>query len=101
VETGEKTVVGVNRFVTTSEPLGLFQVDPTAEQRQVASLGSVRARRSAEQVAHTLDDLEGAARSGENILPACIEAVKAYATVGEIVARLKRVFGTWRPTGAF
>ena len=101
VETGEKTVVGVNRFVTTSEPLGLFQVDPTAEQRQVAGLRSVRARRSAEQVAHTLDDLEGAARSGENILPACIEAVKAYATVGEIVARLKRVFGTWRPTGAF
>ena len=79
----------------------MFQVDPTAEQRQVADLRAVRARRAREQVAHTLDDVERAARSGENILPACIEAVKAYATVGEIVARLKRVFGAWRPTGVF
>ena len=41
-----------------------------------------------------LDLVEGAARSGENVVPACVEAVKAYATVGEIVARLRGVFGS-------
>ena len=101
VEAGEKTVVGVNRFVTPPEPFGVFQLDPTAERRQVVDLRAVRSRRSTEQVTRTLDEVERAARSGENILPACIEAVKAYATIGEIIARLKHVFGAWRPTGVF
>lgn len=101
VEAGEKAVVGVNRFVTPSEPFEVFRVDPTAEQRQVASLRAVRARRSQEQVARTLDDVERAARAGENLVPACIDAVKVYATVGEIVARLRDVFGAWRPTQVF
>jgi methylmalonyl-CoA mutase N-terminal domain/subunit len=101
VEAGESTVVGVNRFVTPSDPFEVFRIDPTAEQRQVASLQSVRARRSQERVSSALDDLERAARAGENIVPACVEAVKVYATIGEIVARLKNVFGVWQPTQGF
>jgi methylmalonyl-CoA mutase N-terminal domain/subunit len=53
------------------------------------------------EVTRSLDALERAARSGENIVPACVEAVKAYATIGEIVGRLRAVFGEWRPSGAF
>jgi methylmalonyl-CoA mutase N-terminal domain/subunit len=101
VEGGEKTVIGVNRFVTPSEPIEVFAVDPVAEQRQIASLGAVRARRAQGEVAATLDGVERAARNGENVVPGCVEAVKAYATVGEIVARLKAVFGEWRPTRSY
>jgi methylmalonyl-CoA mutase, N-terminal domain len=101
VETGEKTVVGVNRFSTPSEPIEVFRSDPAGEQRQRESLQALRERRSQEQVTRCLDQVEGAARSGENVVPACVEAVKAYATVGEIVGRLRAVFGEWRPTQAF
>ena len=45
--------------------------------------------------------VEAAARSGENVVPSCVGAVKAYATIGEIVGRLRLVFGEWRPTGAY
>jgi methylmalonyl-CoA mutase N-terminal domain/subunit len=61
----------------------------------------LRDRRSQADVARCLDLVERAARSGENVVPACVEAVKAYATVGEIVGRMRTVFGEWRPTGAF
>ena len=47
------------------------------------------------------DLVEIAARSGENVVPACVEAVKAYATIGEIVTRLRGVFGSWQPSNAF
>jgi methylmalonyl-CoA mutase N-terminal domain/subunit len=101
VEVGEKTVVGVNRFSAPSEPIDVFRSDPEGEQRQRESLRVLRERRSAQEVTRALDLVEAAARSGENVVPACVEAVKAYATVGEIVERLRRVFGVWRPTQAF
>jgi methylmalonyl-CoA mutase N-terminal domain/subunit len=94
-------VVGVNRFSTTSEPIEVFRSDPEGERRQRESLQALRERRTREQVERCLDLVEGAARSGENVVPACVEAVKAYATVGEIVGRLRTVFGEWRPTQAF
>jgi methylmalonyl-CoA mutase N-terminal domain/subunit len=101
IEGGERTVVGVNRFVTPSEPIEVFRVDPEAERRQVESLQEVRDRRSRTDVDTTLDAVERSAREGANVIPACVEAVKAYATVGEIVDRLKEVFGTWHPTQTF
>ena len=101
VESGEKPVVGVNRFATPSEPIAVFRMDPAGEQRQRKSLRALRERRSQQDVTRCLDLVELAARSGENVVPACVEAVKAYATVGEIVGRLRTVFGEWRPSGAF
>ncbi|MDO8484757.1 MAG: methylmalonyl-CoA mutase family protein, partial [Candidatus Limnocylindrales bacterium] len=85
VEAGLKPVIGVNRFATPSAPIAVFRGDPAGEQRQRDSLRAVRQRRSQEDVARCLDLVEGAARSGENVVPACVEAVTAYATVGEIV----------------
>jgi methylmalonyl-CoA mutase N-terminal domain/subunit len=79
----------------------VFRGDPAGEQRQRDSLQAVRQHRSQEDVARCLELVEGAARSGANVVPACVEAVKAYATVGEIVARLRTVFGEWRPSGEF
>jgi methylmalonyl-CoA mutase N-terminal domain/subunit len=61
----------------------------------------VRASRDNEQVALTLSNLYVAANAGENIMESCIAAVKAYATVGEIVAELRKVYGKWIPTRAF
>ena len=101
IETGEKTVVGVNRFAAPSDPIEVFRVDSAAEADQVARLEAVRARRSAADVEAALDGVERAARGDENVVPACVQAVKAYATVGEIVGRLRTVFGSWAPTRAF
>ncbi len=101
VESGERTVVGVNRFTAPSAPLHVFRVDPAAEARQIAALRAVRARRSQREVEAALDELEQAARGGENVVPACVKAVKAYATVGEMVERLRGVFGSWQPTRSF
>jgi methylmalonyl-CoA mutase N-terminal domain/subunit len=94
-------VIGVNRFATPSEPIAVFRIDPAGEERQRAGLRALRERRSGEEVMRCLDLVEAAARSGENVVPACVEAVKAYATIGEIVGRLRTVFGEWRPSGAF
>jgi methylmalonyl-CoA mutase N-terminal domain/subunit len=101
IESGDTAVIGVNRFATRSEPLVVFRIDPAGEQSQRESLQALRNRRSPADVTRCLDLVEGAARSGANVVPACVEAVKAYATVGEIVGRLRTVFGEWRPSGAF
>ncbi|HZG94292.1 MAG TPA: methylmalonyl-CoA mutase family protein [Mycobacteriales bacterium] len=101
VESGERTLVGVNRHPSPAEPLDVFRVDPQMEARQAASVQAVRARRDAARVGSALDALGLAARAGDNVMPACIEAAKAYATVGEIVAVLREVHGQWRPAAAF
>jgi len=101
IEAGAKPVIGVNRFASPSEPIAVFHGDPAGEERQRESLKAVRQRRSQADVARCLDLVEQAARSGENVVPACVEAVKVYATVGEIVGRLRSVFGAWQPTGVF
>jgi methylmalonyl-CoA mutase N-terminal domain/subunit len=79
----------------------VFRVDPATEAGQIAALRAVRARRDGARVDAALSALGEAARAGENVLPACVEAVSAYATVGEIVAVLREVHGDWRPAVAF
>lgn len=100
INAGDKTVVGVNLFPAESEPIEVFRSDAAAEARQSESLRSLRAQRSEAEVGRCLDLVEKAARGAENIIPACVEAVTAYATVGEIVGRLRVVHGTWEPTSA-
>ncbi len=97
VESGERVVVGVNRFtVDEEEPIPTMRVDPGVEERQVARLAEVRASRDAALVARRLDELEAAARTDTNLMPPILAAVEAYATVGEIAGRLARVFGEHR-----
>jgi methylmalonyl-CoA mutase N-terminal domain/subunit len=101
VESGERVVVGVNRYPAASEPLDVFRVEPATEAGQVAAVRRLRERRDGTRVSAALGALGDAARAGENVVPACIEAVSAYATVGEIVAVLREVHGDWRPATAF
>jgi methylmalonyl-CoA mutase N-terminal domain/subunit len=101
VESGERVVVGVNRYPTATEPLEVFGIDPALEQEQAESVARVRATRDQDRVTAALADLRAAAAGAENVMPATVEAVKAYATIGEIVDVLRDVHGQWRPTAAF
>lgn len=101
VESGERVLVGVNRYQSESAPLEVFTVDPGQEAGQAEAVRSLRARREAAAVDRALADLTDAARGGDNVLPACVAAVRAYATVGEVVATLRRIFGAWHPSANF
>jgi methylmalonyl-CoA mutase N-terminal domain/subunit len=100
VESGERVIVGVNRFQAggAAAPTEILRIDPALEQAQVARLQALRARRDPGAWRAALDALERAARCDANLMPALIDAVKAWATVGEIAARLRGVFGEHRET---
>ncbi len=94
VESGERIVVGVNRFtVDEEEPIPTLKVDERVEREQVARLRGLRASRDPEAVERALAALEEAARGEANLMPPMVAAVEAYATIGEITSRLVRVFG--------
>jgi len=97
IESGERVVVGVNRFQQEeARAIPTFRLDPALERAQVERLRQVRASRSASATEAALDRLQQAARGGENLMPHILESVKAYATVGEISDRLRAVFGEYR-----
>jgi methylmalonyl-CoA mutase N-terminal domain/subunit len=100
VEAGETVIVGVNRFQEEGEqaPVDILRVDPELEREQVEKVRALRARRDPGPWAAALDALEARARSGGNLVPAIVEAVLAWATVGEISNRLRGVFGEHRET---
>ncbi|HKC13712.1 MAG TPA: methylmalonyl-CoA mutase family protein [Vicinamibacteria bacterium] len=98
VESGERVIVGLNRFQEEGEETGavLLRIDPALEREQVERLRAFRARRAPGPWKAALGVLADRARSGENLLPAIIEAVLAGATVGEVAGRLREVFGEHR-----
>ena len=97
VESGSQTVVGVNRFTTDGEAsIPVLRIDPALELQQVERLKQVRVRRSEGRVAESLEGIERAARGQDNLMPFIIEAVEAYATLGEISDRLRLVFGEYK-----
>ena len=100
VESGDRIVVGMNRFhLDHEQSVPTFRIDPALERSQVEKLRQVRASRSAAAVDGRLVALETVAREGGNLMPPIIEAADAYATVGEISDRLRRVFGEYRDVG--
>ena len=97
IESGERVVVGVNRFQQEEERVvPTFRLDPALERAQVESLREVRAGRSRSAVAEKLAALEQAARGSGNLMPPILDAADVYATVGEIADRLRAVFGEHR-----
>jgi methylmalonyl-CoA mutase N-terminal domain/subunit len=100
VEQGARVIVGVNRFQEQAEAASreLLRIDPRLEREQVERVRALRARRPQQPWAGSLDALEAAARSGANLVPAIVDAVMAWATVGEIAGRLRTVFGEHRET---
>jgi methylmalonyl-CoA mutase N-terminal domain/subunit len=101
VDRGERIVVGVNKFKGESPSLEVFRVDPASEAAQVNALRQLKNERDNDRVTKALAALKEAAANEENTVPACIEAVKAYATVGEIVNVLREVYGKWTPNTVF
>lgn len=97
VEKKEQIVVGVNDFVVQEHPeVRTLRMDAEIEGAQVARLEALRARRDSEKSQRALQELEGRAKTGENLLPAILRAVEAYATVGEISDALRRVYGEYQ-----
>jgi methylmalonyl-CoA mutase N-terminal domain/subunit len=97
IAAGDKVIVGVNKFQRTSgaAAIAMHRADPATRERQVARLQRVKAERDPRQVERALARLAGVARGQENVMPAMLEAVKAYATIGEICATLTQVFGLY------
>jgi methylmalonyl-CoA mutase, N-terminal domain len=98
VDRKEKIVVGVNDFVAEEKPLEVLQIDESVAAQQSASLKKLRAERSSEEVNRRLASLSRAAEGKVNLMPFIYDAVKAYATLGEICEAMRAVFGTYEET---
>ncbi|HTX73995.1 MAG TPA: methylmalonyl-CoA mutase family protein [Rectinemataceae bacterium] len=102
VEKGERIVVGLNKFqISEPKPEGLLRVDPAVGERQVAKIRELRAQRDGARVKAALATLESAAKGDANLMPPILEAVRAYATLGEVCDVLRGVFGEYRPSVMF
>ncbi len=98
----ERITVGVNEYNTGEEvDIPLLRVDREGERLQIEGINEVRRRRDSREVAERLRDLETAARGSGNLMPPLIEAVKAYATLGEMMDVFRSVFGEYQPGWAF
>ncbi|PYV50238.1 MAG: methylmalonyl-CoA mutase, partial [Acidobacteria bacterium] len=99
IETGEATVVGVNRFTQESRgQVPIQRIDESLEQKQVERLRALRAKRDQRAWNNAIKSVQNAARSGENLMPKIVDAVEAYATVGEISDAMRAVFGEYQET---
>jgi methylmalonyl-CoA mutase N-terminal domain/subunit len=99
VETGDAVVVGVNKFTRDNEPgVPTQRHDPDLERRQVERLQALRTKRSQSRWQQGIDTVTNRAKSGENLMPAILEAVESNCTVGEIAGTLRSVFGEYRET---
>jgi methylmalonyl-CoA mutase N-terminal domain/subunit len=102
IDAKERIIVGVNKY-QDNEPINikLHQVDPETEAQQVRQLKALKRERHNEGVIQSLRDVRGAAKKNENMVPSILEAVKVYATNGEICDVLRDVWGEWRNLGWF
>ncbi|MBW1819674.1 MAG: methylmalonyl-CoA mutase family protein [Deltaproteobacteria bacterium] len=96
IEKNERTVVGLNKFqIEEKKPSDLLRVDPAVRISQIENLQMVRAQRDGARVEQLLAELKQVAQTSENLMPAIVGAVKAYATLGEICDVLRSVFGEY------
>jgi methylmalonyl-CoA mutase N-terminal domain/subunit len=96
-DAGERVVVGVNRYVQSDEaPIAYLRLDEALEREQVERLRAVKAARNAAEVAHQLRRVADACRGGQNLMPILVDAVKAYASLGEIADVYRETLGRYR-----
>ncbi len=99
IETDERVIVGVNRYISDEkERIPIHSVDPDLEVTQVQTLRALRGSRDTDAVRAALVALEDAAGGDRNLMPAIMDAVRVYASVGEISDAFRRVFGEYRET---
>jgi methylmalonyl-CoA mutase N-terminal domain/subunit len=97
IEQQERIIVGVTEHVDQEEQsIPILKISPEVEQEQVARLSDLRKSRDPFKMAGSLEELQEAAACSQNVMPCLIEAVKSKATLGEICAALKEVYGTYR-----
>jgi methylmalonyl-CoA mutase N-terminal domain/subunit len=97
IQTGEKVIVGVNKFTIEEEPLkDIFTVDDSIREKQIQKINQVKAERDNEKVLILLKKLEETAKSNNNLMPVILESVENYATLGEVADVLRGVFGEFR-----
>jgi len=101
IERGERAIVGVNKYsIKEQPPISTLKVDPVVQDQQIRRLGELRARRNSVRVKATLEDLRRALEDDEmNCIEPILNAVREYATLGEIVDVGRQVFGDWREPG--
>jgi methylmalonyl-CoA mutase N-terminal domain/subunit len=97
IEDGRRVVVGVNRFTGDDPPLPVAKVSPRHEAEQRASLAALRSGRDQAAVDRLLAQVGETARGRDNLLKPIREALRAYATIGEVCGVLREVFGEYRP----
>jgi methylmalonyl-CoA mutase N-terminal domain/subunit len=103
VESGQRVVVGVNRYVAEKGAAPpILRIDPALESKQVERVRALRGRRDAAAVEQALARLaDDAAQESRNLMPAIVDAARAYATMGEMCDALRTVWGVWRETPVF
>ena len=101
IESQRQIVVGVNKFVSKEDRRPrLMRMDESAQAAQIERLRQLRISRDSRAVERALERLKHAATSADNLLPPIVEAVEAYATIGEICNVLRRVFGEYHPASS-
>jgi methylmalonyl-CoA mutase N-terminal domain/subunit len=96
VEQREQIIVGVNGFVATDEPpFEILYIDESAGEQQLARMSDVKARRDPHEVNRALEAMRRAAAGSDNLMPPILDAVRAYATLGEMCDVLREVWGEW------
>jgi len=89
-------MVGVNELAAAAEsPIAILYIDDSAGERQLAKLDALKQTRDTDAVTRSLDGLRAAARTTENVMPRILDAVRAYATVGEMCDALRDVWGEY------
>jgi len=102
IENKDQIIVGVNEFVTEEKvPFEILRLDPELEKAQVRRVQQLRARRDSEAVRSALARLKKVAQGTDNLMPAILDAVKCYCTLGEISHALREVFGEYRESIVF
>jgi len=101
VDSGEKVIVGVNKYVTDHPPIPIWRMKPEIEERQLRRLREVKQTRNNQKVKECLEEIRKASLSGENLMPYLINAVREYATIQEICDVWREVFGRYTDPGYF
>jgi methylmalonyl-CoA mutase N-terminal domain/subunit len=102
IETKKRIIVGINQFISTdSEVPDLLKVNPELEEKQRERVARVRAERDSPAAAQAVARVTQAAKDGSNLMPPIIEAVRRYATLGEIAEAMRSVFGQHQPSHEF
>jgi methylmalonyl-CoA mutase N-terminal domain/subunit len=101
IDSGEKVVVGVNKYATEHQPITIWRMKPEIEERQLKRLREVKQTRNNERVKELLDQIRMASKNGANLMPHLINAVREYASIQEICDVWRDVFGRYSDPGYF